>query len=60
MADREVRPCEAMSRTIVVSRDVLDALKPAAEARGVSVNQLCRSLLAAVADDNLVEALLDV
>lgn len=59
MAERQKRPVEAQSRTIVVSRDVLDLLQPAASARGISVNALCRHLLSAIADDGLVEAVLN-
>lgn len=59
MADRPKRPVEVMSKTIVVSRDTISALQPHADARGVSVNALCRTLLGVVADDDLVAALLD-
>ncbi|WP_147405721.1 hypothetical protein [Cereibacter sphaeroides] len=59
MAKRAKRPVEAMSRTIVVPRDVLATLQPEADACGITVNALCRQLLGAVADDRLVGALLD-
>lgn len=59
MVDRVRRPTETLSRTIVVSRDTLDALTPAATRRGVTVNALCRQLLGAIADDNLTGAVLD-
>lgn len=56
---RPKRPSEALSRTIVVSRDVLDLLQPEADARGISVNELCRRILGAVADDKLTKAIFD-
>lgn len=60
MADRSKRPVEALSRTIVVSRDVLDLLAPVAAQRGLTVNSLCREILGTVADDpSLIRDLLD-
>ncbi len=56
---RPKRPTEKLSRTIVVSRDVLDLLQPEADARGISVNKLCRRLLAEIADEKLTSAILD-
>lgn len=59
MADRPRRPVEALSRTVVVSRDPLTALEPEAARRGKSVNALVREILGAVADDKLTGAILD-
>lgn len=57
--ERAIRPSEALSRTIVVSADVLDALAPHAKRRNVSVNALVRSLLATIADEGMVNSVLD-
>lgn len=46
-------------RTIAVDRDILDQLEPAAKARGLTVNALVRRLLSEIADDALVESVLD-
>ena len=59
MPTRSTRPVETLSRTIVVSNDVLDALEPHATRRGITVNVLCRALLGAIADDGLVSAVLE-
>ena len=59
MPNRQKRPVEALSRTIVVSNDVLDLLEPHATKRDMSVNKLCRALLGAIADDGLVDAVLE-
>lgn len=59
MPTRSRRPVETLSRAIVVSNDVLTALEPHAAHRGISVNKLCRALLGAIADDTLVDAVLE-
>lgn len=59
MPKRQKHPVEAKGRTIVVSTDVLDLLEPPTARRGVSVNKLCRALLVSIADDNLVDAVLE-
>lgn len=56
---RRVRPTEEMGRTVVVSIDVLDALRPHAERRGLSVNALVRRIVETVADEAMVDAVLD-
>lgn len=53
------RPCERQQRTVAMDAEVLDALTPAAAARGVSVNELVRRIVATVADEGLVAAVLD-
>ena len=45
--------------TVCVDNDVLISLRPHATRRGVSVNQLIRQLIGILADDDLVDALLD-
>lgn len=56
---RAVRPAERMGRTVVLAIDVLDALRPAAERRSISVNELVRRLIETIADDKLVDSVLD-
>ena len=56
---RRLRPAEAMGRTVVVPIDVLDALRPQAERRGLSVNALVRLIVETVADEAMVDAVLD-
>lgn len=48
-----------LQRTVCVEIEVLDALRTAAIRRGISVNKLCRDLLATIADDDLADAILD-
>lgn len=45
--------------TVAIDDDTLRALRPHAARRGVSVTTLARQLLATLADDGLVDALLD-
>ena len=56
---RAERPSETHRRTVAVDTDILDALEPHAAARAISTNELARRILAAVADDNLTDAILD-
>lgn len=56
---RAERPSETHRRTVAVDTDILDALEPHAAARAISTNELARRILAAVADDNLIDAILD-
>lgn len=53
------RPSAAKGRTVVVDVDILAALQPHAARRSISVNQLVRDLLVAIADDGLVDGVLD-
>lgn len=46
-------------RTISVDSNVIDALQPAAAARGITVNTLARRLLASIAHERLADAVLD-
>ncbi|MBL1436534.1 MAG: hypothetical protein COB08_010090 [Rhodobacteraceae bacterium] len=57
-AKRKRQPVELQS-TICVDIDVLDALRPAAIARGISVNKLCRNMLSCIANDDIADAILD-
>ena len=50
---------EILSRTVVVPADILDALEPAAEARGMHVNALVRALITTIVDEDMVSAVLD-
>ncbi|PCJ75552.1 MAG: hypothetical protein COA53_06560 [Rhodobacteraceae bacterium] len=50
---------ETSDLKVSTNRDVLEALRPFAADRGIEVNQLCRNLLAAIADDELADAILD-
>ena len=45
--------------TVAIDHDVLRALRPHAARRNVTVTALARQLLATLADDDLVDALLD-
>lgn len=45
--------------SVAIDMDTLRALRPHAARRGVSVTQLARELLHVLADDDLVDALLD-
>jgi len=56
---RKRRPSETAARTVAVPRDVLAALGPAAARRGITINELARQLLEAIADDDIVDAVLD-
>ncbi|WP_407496808.1 hypothetical protein [Pseudooceanicola sp. MF1-13] len=57
--DRPQRPAEQNGRTVLVPNDILHQLKPAADQRGISVNELVRRLLDTAAFDSLVDAILD-
>jgi len=56
---KNLKRSTAMQRTVVVDVDILDALRPSATDRGISVNKLCRDLLATIAEDELADAILD-
>lgn len=56
---RAKRPAEASARTIVVPIDTLERLRPFADFRQISVNALVRRLLDHIADDKLVDPILD-
>jgi len=56
---RQPRQSEQMGRTVVFPTDILDALKPHAERRSLSVNALARLIVETVADDDMVDAVLD-
>lgn len=47
------------NRTVLFPIDVLESLRPLAEQRGISANELARRIVEAVVDDNLVKAVLD-
>lgn len=56
---RAARPAEQHGRTILFSRDVLDLLRPHAAKRGVHVNSLARLIVYVVAEEGLVDSVLD-
>lgn len=56
---RPARPSETRRKTVTVDRDILATLTPHAEAREITANELARRILANVADDNLIDAILD-
>jgi len=53
------RPSVERQKTVCIENEVLEALRPAAIRRGISVNKLCRDLLATIADDDITDAILD-
>lgn len=56
---RKSRPAERNGRTIVFPIDLLDRLKPHADRRNITVNVLMRRMADHIADDNLVDSILD-
>lgn len=56
---KQKRPSVDGQKTVCVDDDVLAALRPAAIRRGITVNALCRQLLACIAEDDLADAILD-
>lgn len=56
---RRQRTWEHMVRNVCIERDILDVLKPQADKRGIHVNELVRRLITAIADDGLVDSVLD-
>lgn len=46
-------------RTVMIPLDTVDLLKPAADARGMDLPTFIRAVLATVARDDLVSAVLD-
>ena len=58
-APRKKRPVEHLQSKVTVDRVILDLLAPHAAARGISVHHLVRNILYSVADDGLVDAILD-
>lgn len=56
---RQKRPSEALARTVVITTDVLSALRPHAAKRDITVNALVRRLIETIADEGMVDAILD-
>jgi predicted transcriptional regulator len=56
---RAKRPYDRRTYNVRISRDVIDDLVPHATRRGVHVHELTRLILAAVSDDEMVDAVLD-
>ena len=56
---RARRPAEANGRTVLFPVEILDRLRPHADRRGISANELARRIVDAVAEDNLIDAVLE-
>ena len=56
---RRRHPRSDVWSTILIEKDLLDKLKPHAQQRLITVNELSRRILEAVADDSMVDAVLD-
>jgi predicted nucleic acid-binding protein len=56
---RRKRPAEAQGKTVLFPIDILDRLRPHAERRGVSCNELARRLVETAIDDGMIDAVLD-
>ncbi|MCW3783567.1 hypothetical protein [Defluviimonas salinarum] len=56
---RATRPSERNGRTVVFPTDALDRLKPHAERREISVNELLRRVVDVIVDDGLIDGILD-
>jgi transcriptional regulator len=56
---RARRPAEAHGHTVLIPDDILNGLRPHAEVRGISVNELARRIIDTVVDERLVDAVLD-
>lgn len=56
---RKKRPAEANGRTVVFPLDILDRLRPHAEKRGVSANELVRRIVETTLDESMIDAVLD-
>lgn len=58
-ARREPAPSTELGRTLVISTDVLDALRPHAHRRDITVNHLARLILTTVVDEGMIDAVMD-
>lgn len=47
------------NRTVLFPIDVLETMRPAAEARGIGPNELARRIVETVIDDDIIDAVLD-
>lgn len=54
-----LRPAEQFGRTVLFPIDILERLGPAADARGITVNELARRLVETAVDDGLIDSILD-
>jgi hypothetical protein len=50
---------KSIRRPVMLPIDTLDRLEPHAERRGVTINELVRRVCETVADENMVDAVLD-
>lgn len=58
-AKRAKRPAERDGRTVVFPVDILDRLRPHADRRGISCNELARRLVDIAAEEGMIDAILD-
>lgn len=56
---RPTRPIEVERRTVPIAKCVLGDLQEAADQRDISVPELVRRLIGTIAEDNMVDAVLD-
>ena len=56
---RMPRKSEALGRTVVIPVDVLNSLGPHAARRNISTNHLVRLLISTIADEGLVDSVMD-
>lgn len=56
---RQSRPSEEFGRTVIFPLDLLARLGPHAAKRGIHVNHLARLIVETVADEGIIDAVLD-
>lgn len=56
---RAKRPAEVQGKTVVFPIDILDRLRPHADRRGISCNELARRLIETAIDEGMIDAVLD-
>ena len=56
---RRSKPAERHGKTILFPDDVLDRLRPHAERRGISCNELARRLVETSIEEGMIDAVLD-
>ena len=56
---RTPRPAETHGRTILFPTDILDALRPHADRRGITVNDLARRIVDVACEEGMIDAILD-
>ena len=56
---RKNQTAEANGRTVLLSLDAIERLRPHASKRGITANELARRIVDVVTDDGMVDAVLD-